>query len=157
MATRIHRPGDSIQDRYRIEELIGEGGMQEVYQATDLALERIVCIKAPKHPSAKKRFSRSARMSARVTHPNVAKTLDFLPDTNREYLVEEFVRGTDLQQRLDLEFDLLDPHLAAHLIHHVAKGVEASHRAGVIHRDLKPSNIMVSSDPGMREVRVQVR
>jgi serine/threonine-protein kinase len=147
-------PSEVIADRYEITDFIGEGGMQEVYLARDLTFDQFVALKAPKNEAASKRFSRSARVSAQVTHPNVAKTLDYIPGEERDYLVEEFVPGRDLKQRLDAEFEVLDPHLAAHLVHHIARAIAASHHAGVLHRDLKPSNIMVSDDPGLLVVKV---
>lgn len=152
--SKFHASGDLVGGRYEIIEFMAEGGMQEVYRALDTSFNRIVALKLPKNPSAQKRFNRSAEMSARVTHPNVAKTLDFLPTENTAYLIEEFVFGTDLQKRLDSDYDLLDPHLAAHVIHHVAKAVATLHNANVVHRDLKPSNIMVSTDPGFSVVKV---
>ena len=88
--------------------------MQQVYRARDESLDRIVVVKVPKNLSARKRFRRSAEVSAKVTHPNVAQTLDFLPEQTIEYLVEEFIEGSDLQARLDSEFVRLDPHLAAY-------------------------------------------
>jgi eukaryotic-like serine/threonine-protein kinase len=154
MSGHSHSGGDLIADRYRIEGFIAEGGMQQVYRAVDLAIDRIVVVKTPKNPSAEKRFKRSAQMSARVTHPNIAKTLDFLPLDGREYLIEEYIDGTNLQHRLDVDFHLLDPHLGAHLFHHLSKAVAASHRAQVVHRDLKPSNIMVSGDPGLTQIKI---
>ena len=154
MAASIHKKNDIVFDRYRIEELVGEGGMQQVYRACDESLERIVAVKVPKNLSARKRFRRSAEVSAKVTHPNVAKTLDFLPEQTIEYLVEEFIEGSDLQFRLDTEFLQLDPHLAAHLVHHLAKGIAACHEIGVVHRDLKPSNIMISADSSFTEIKI---
>ena len=93
-------------------------------------------------------------MSARINHPNVAKTFDFLALNGTNYLIEQLIEGSDLKSRMQREFDRLDPHLAAHVIHHVVKGVAASHRVGVFHRDLKPSNIMVSDDPGLTLIKV---
>ena len=154
MAGNMHKGGDLIFERYRVETLIGEGGMQQVYRARDESLNRTVVVKVPKNLSARKRFRRSAEVSAKVTHPNVAQTLDFLPEHTIEYLVEEFIQGSDLQARIDSEFSRLDPHLAAHLIHHVAKGIAACHKAGVVHRDMKPSNIMVSPDASFTEIKI---
>ena len=154
MAARIHKAGDKIGGRYEIEKFIGEGGMQEVYKANDLAFNRFVAVKVPKNPSATKRFRRSAEVSAKVNHPNVAKTLDYLETKTAFYLVEEFIKGADLQKRLNTEFLYLDPHLAAHVFHHVAKGVAACHHVDVFHRDLKPSNMMVSGDPSVRVLKL---
>jgi len=154
MSSSILRTADVIGGRYRIEAYVDAGGMQEVYRATDVSLQRVVALKVPKNESAKKRFQRSAAMSAKVTHPNVAKTFDYLEESGRQYLVEEFVDGQDLKLRLASHFAYLDPHLAAHVFHHFAKGLAAVHRVGVIHRDLKPSNVMVSTDPSIETVKI---
>jgi serine/threonine protein kinase len=154
MPTHLLQTNDLVGTRYKIMDFIGEGGMQQVYKATDTAFGRLVVVKIPKNPSAERRFNRSAEMSARVNHPNVAKTLDYIIGEKSFYLVEEYVPGQDLQARLNIEFYYLDPHLAAHLIHHVAKGLAACHHAGVFHRDLKPSNIIVSSDPGFKTLKL---
>ena len=74
----------------------------------------------------------------------MAKTLDYISTDERDYLVEEYIDGRNLQQRLDEEFLRFRPHLGAHCIHHITKGLAVSHHAGVLHRDLKPSNVMVS-------------
>lgn len=154
MSTTILKTADVIGDRYKIDAYVDAGGMQEVYRATDLSLKRVVAVKVPKNESATKRFDRSAAMSAKVTHPNVAKTFDYLEEDGRQYLVEEFVDGQDLKVRLASHFEYLDPHLAAHVFHHFAKGLAAVHRVGVIHRDLKPSNIIVSTDPSIETVKI---
>jgi len=101
---------------------IGEGGMQEVYHAKDLLLGRSVALKAPKYPSAKKRFQRSAIMSARVNHPNIAKTLDYFDTRARPYLIEELIDGKDLGKILADVFPFVDPYLAAMVFHHLATG-----------------------------------
>lgn len=150
----ILKPSDVIGGRYKIEAYVDAGGMQEVYRANDLSLQRIVAVKVPKNDSAKKRFQRSAAMSAKVTHPNVAKTFDYLVEHDRQYLVEEFVDGQDLRSRLASHYTVLDPHLAAHVFHHFVKGLAAVHKVGVLHRDLKPSNIMVSTDPNIETVKI---
>ena len=154
MTSRIHQQGDLLIDRYRIERYLAEGGMQQVYRATDLAFERSVALKVPKNPSAEKRFARSARVSARINHPNIAKTLDFFEDVGRNYLVEELLDGEDLACTLDKRFEYLDPHLAAHVVPHIARALAAAHHAEVVHRDMKPSNVMVSQDPGLKSVKL---
>lgn len=154
MTEPIYPVAHILLSRYRIKRFVDEGGMQQVFEATDLAFKRDVAVKVPKNTTAEKRFERSARMSARINHPNVAKTLDYFEEAGRPHLVEEFIGGIDLGDCLDDSFDYLDPHLAAHVIHHIAKGVAASHHADVLHRDLKPSNIMVSSDPSMKILKI---
>jgi serine/threonine-protein kinase len=154
MSGHIYADGQVVHGRYRIFNYLAEGGMQEVYRATDLSFGRPVALKTPKNQSAQKRFSRSAHMSARVNHPNIAKTLDYFEENGRSHLIEELIEGPDLGSVFKTTLEYCDPHLAAHLIHHVAKGVAASHHAGVCHRDLKPSNILVSNDANFRDIRV---
>jgi eukaryotic-like serine/threonine-protein kinase len=154
VSTHVHAPGDVLIERYKVTKYLDEGGMQQVYLAKDLTFGRKIALKVPKTASAEKRFERSARVSARVVHANVAATLDYFEFEKKNYLIEEFIDGQTLWERLENEFQVLDPHLAAHVFHHLAKGVAASHHAGVFHRDLKPSNIMVSRDHGLTTVKI---
>lgn len=152
--TKIHEADDVIGDRYKILRHVGEGGMQEVYEAEDLLLSRNVALKVPKNNSATKRFQRSAVVSARINHANVAKTLDYLDDKNRSYLIEEFITGKDLAKVLKKRLSKLDPLCAARILHHLAKGLAASHHADVIHRDIKPSNVMAEGGELLTEVKI---
>jgi len=145
--------GQELLGRYRIESYLNEGGMQQVFKAKDLSFDRLVALKVPKNDSAERRFDRSARLSARIAHPNVAKTLDYFEEGGAQYLIEELVDGIDLGRFLET-YDPLDPHLAAHILHHLARALVASHRVEVIHRDLKPSNVLVSEDPAAITVKV---
>src|SRR5262249_4625722 len=115
--------------------------MQEVYRGWDEVLERRVVIKTPKRGTKERRFKRGAEMSARVNHPNIAATFDYCEEGGMTFLVEEFVEGTDLGQRLANDFLYMDPGLAAHVVHHVARALYEAHKAKICHRDLKPSNI----------------
>jgi serine/threonine protein kinase len=150
----LHSTGDLVSERYEIIDYVGEGGMQEVYQAKDLLLSRTVALKAPKNASAAKRFKRSAVVSARVNHANVAKTLDYIEEAERGYLIEEFIVGKDLSRVLKENFTRLDPLMAARVLHRLAKGVAASHHVGVVHRDLKPSNVMAVGGESLDEVKI---
>ncbi|MBU4372728.1 MAG: protein kinase [Proteobacteria bacterium] len=149
-----HGAGDVIQERYKIIDNVGEGGMQFVYAARDRVLKRKVALKTPKNDSAKKRFARSAIVAARVNHPNVAKTLDYLEDNHRQYLIEELIEGEDLEKAFLKKTKCLDPYLAARVFHYLAKGLAASHHAGVIHRDLKPTNIMVTDGFQLASIKI---
>lgn len=146
--------GELIGERYEIRRKIGEGGMQFVYEAHDILTKRLVALKTPKNKSATKRFKRSAIVAARVNHPNVAKTLDYLKVGGQRFLIEELIKGDDLAEALLQETRFIDPYLAAKVFHHLAKGVAAAHHAGVIHRDLKPSNVMVAGGYSLKELKI---
>ena len=145
--------GDVIVGRYQILAHVGRGGMQEVFRARDGLLEVDVALKTPQAGQAAKRFKTSALVAARVNHYNVAKTLDYFEDRGIEYLVEEFIQGETLEQKLK-KFGNLDPHLGARVLHHLAKGVAASHRVNVVHRDLKPSNVMVTEGVNVHQLKI---
>lgn len=146
--------GDEVGDRYRIDSFLGEGGMQFVYRAYDLVLERVVALKAPKDKFAEKRFKGSAILAARVNHPNVAKTLDYVEDDVGPFLVEEFVDGGDLARVILSRVKYLDPYMVAKLLHHMAKGLAASHHSCVIHRDLKPTNVLIGGGISATAVKI---
>lgn len=152
--TGVHKKGDLVGGRYKVISYIGKGGMQFVYEACDQVLGRRVALKTPQNSAAAKRFRQSAVVSSRVNHANVAKTLDFFSEGEREYLVEELVVGSDLSSGVIRLFRQADPYLAAHIFHHLAKGVAASHAAGVIHRDLKPSNVIVSGELELKTIKI---
>lgn len=134
--------GSQIFDRYTVERMIGRGGMQEVYEAYDDTLRRRVALKVPQDARVARKFRESAVISAKVNHPSIAKTLDYFEESGSFYLIEELIEGLNLREVMQ-QFDRMDPHTSAYLLHNLARGLVASHRAGVVHRDLKPSNIMV--------------
>ena len=146
------RPGSRvIADKYRLDRLLGRGGMGAVYAALHVELERPTAIKLllPDQISdeqALERFKREARAAARLNHPNVAGTYDFgtLPG-GESYIVMELVEGETLSERLAAAGTL--PFGEAVLIaRQVADGVESAHEGGIVHRDLKPANIIISRD-----------
>lgn len=150
-------PNDTvIANRYKIQEFLDEGGMQEVYVALDLNLSRKVALKTPKVASASKRFRRSATVSSKINHANVAKTFDYFWDSqiNREFLIEELIEGKDLRKVFTENFKSLDPYMVCHIGHHLARGIAASHEVNVQHRDLKLSNIMISGGISFNEVKI---
>lgn len=145
--------GTIIADRYQVLNYIGKGGMQDVYKVLDLRLDLELALKTPLPGLESKRFLKSAKIAAKVNHHNVAKTFDYVEDSGNIFLAEEFVDGENLEEKLR-HFDFLDPHYAACILHNLAKGISASHRAGVIHRDLKPSNVMVSGGVQISNLKI---
>jgi eukaryotic-like serine/threonine-protein kinase len=143
-----------VGDRYVLDHVIGQGGMQQVWAAHDKSLERAVAVKVPIVAGAKNRFTQSVRLSARVRHANIASALDYVADAQGEFYVEELIDGIDLQDCMDMHFPRLDGDTAAHVLHHLAKGLAASHRVDVLHRDLKPSNVMVSKDLSFTTIKI---
>jgi eukaryotic-like serine/threonine-protein kinase len=146
--------GDIIDGRYEIKSYIDAGGMQYVYNAFDNILKRHVALKTPKNNSAVKRFKRSAVVAARVNHPNVAKTLDYIETETGRYLIEELIEGSDLDKVILKATNYVDPYLVAKIFHYLAKGIAASHHVGVIHRDLKPTNVMVLGGLQIKGIKI---
>lgn len=150
----IYPDGQSLGDsRYCNLRGLAEGGMQQVFRATDTRLGRDVVIKVPKNNSGLKRFDRSARLSAKVNHPNTTRTYDYFTENDRLHLVEEFVDGMDLSKFLK-RFSLVDPHTCAYILHQLARGLQAVARPGVVHRDLKPNNIMIEGGLGLKGLKI---
>jgi tRNA A-37 threonylcarbamoyl transferase component Bud32 len=143
--------GTVIADRYRIVELLGEGGMGAVYKAEHLQLAKMVAIKLlrPEISSRKDadaRFQREAMAGARLQHPNVVGVLDFgTRDDGGMFLVMELLQGDSLRDLLDRETRLPWPR-AVHIARQVLRGLAHAHDQGVIHRDIKPENIHLSHD-----------
>jgi len=149
-----NKDNDILNDRYHIISYVNMGGMQYVYRAHDKVLGKDVALKTPKNNSAQKRFKRSAVVSAKVNHPNIAKTLDYFEVGEQQYLVEEFIDGIDLGQILSTKYKYMDPYLVAKTLHYLAKGIAAAHHVNVVHRDLKPSNVMVSDTVNISGLKI---
>jgi len=139
----------TIEMRYRLERLIGKGGMGAVYEATDLRLHRKVAVKILTgsmfgNSEALRRFEREAQASARLHHPNIVTIHDYgLLSTEGAYLVMELVAGETLGARLKRERQLA-PAVAAHIFEQILDGLKSAHAVGVVHRDLKPENVLLS-------------
>ncbi len=134
---------------YRVDGELGRGGMGVVYRAFDERLHRNVALKAlpaelAADPAERSRLEREARALARVNHGNVASIFGLEESDGTLYLVLELIEGESLRNRMDRGALALDDTLA--LCAHVAAGLAAVHRKGLVHRDLKPANVMVTSD-----------
>ena len=154
MKGKLLKKSQMVGGRYQISDWLGEGGMQEVYLAHDALLGRDVALKTPKDSAAERRFRRSAVVSARINQNNVAKTLDYFEDGDRPFLVEELISGLDLAKIMRVALPYIPPQTAARVLHQLARGVEASHNAGVVHRDMKPSNVMIVGGDRFDEIKV---
>ena len=142
-----------IADRYELGEIIGTGGMSDVYAATDVSLGRQVAVKMLKIDLARdenfrERFRREAQNSARLNHPNIVSVYDTgaveTSGVGVPYIVMERVYGMNLRDIVRNEGPL-SPERAAKLLLPVTRALQASHDAGIIHRDIKPANIMVTN------------
>jgi eukaryotic-like serine/threonine-protein kinase len=137
-----------IEARYRLDQLIGKGGMGAVYEAQDLRLNRTVAVKILTgslfgNNEALRRFEREAQTSARLSHPNIITVYDYgVLSTEGAYLVLELVRGETLSAVLKRD-GCVQPQTAAEWFDQIIEGVKAAHAAGVVHRDLKPENILL--------------
>ncbi len=136
--------------RYRIVELIGEGGMAMVYKAHDSRLDREVAIKfirmgivedAYAHDMLK-RFDREARALAKLSHPNIVKVYDYGEYENYPYLVMEFLAGGTLRTQVGKTLSYKE---AARLLVPITRALEYAHQMGIVHRDVKPTNILLSA------------
>ncbi|MEM9368193.1 MAG: serine/threonine-protein kinase, partial [Planctomycetota bacterium] len=133
--------------RFRIERLLGTGGMGSVYLAHDDQLDRSVALKVPKFQSgvqsnAIERFYREARAAARLSHPNLCPVYDVGVDEDTHYIAMGYIAGKTLSEHISLQ-DGLAPKVAATIVRKVALAMHEAHQSGVVHRDLKPANIMI--------------
>jgi serine/threonine-protein kinase len=152
--------GAVLDERYRLEALIGEGGMGAVFRATHLQMERRVAVKLLKRHLASddtqlQRFAREARATLRVDSPHAVKVLDFGITPQRDYyMVLEYLDGRTAQRELDVDGPFT-PRRAIHIARQALHALGAAHRSGLVHRDIKPDNLLlmrVGADPDSTKV-----
>lgn len=139
-----------LGDRYRLERRLAQGGMAEVWLATDLSLDRRVAVKWLKpslatDPIVAERFRREAVAVAGLAHPNIVAVHDVFKEDDRQVVVMQLVDGKSLRQLLDVQ-TRLSAELTIHIGMCVAAALDAAHRNGFVHRDVKPGNILVTQD-----------
>jgi DNA-binding beta-propeller fold protein YncE len=135
---------------YRVDSLVGRGGMGVVYRATDLSLERPVALKlvAPELAEVERfraRFLREPRLAAALDHPNVIPIYEAGEHDGQLYLAMRFVEGSDLGTILKRE-GKLPPQQALAVLAQVAGALDAAHRRALVHRDVKPANVLLDED-----------
>ncbi|MFN2290252.1 MAG: serine/threonine protein kinase [Anaerolineae bacterium] len=143
--------GQTLGGRYRIEELLGQGGMAAVYKAYDPNLQRKVAIKVIKaaladDPKFLSRFETEATAVAQLRHPNIVQVFDFDHDGELYYMVQEFVPGETLQEHLRRLNDagrVMPLERVVDYTINICDAAAYAHRRGMIHRDIKPANIML--------------
>jgi serine/threonine-protein kinase len=139
-----------IIENYRVEALIGQGGMGIVYRGYDLKLDRPVAIKIMNIQAADlsrfiERFRREAKNQAKLIHPNIVTVYGFIEERGLLGIVMEYVEGEGLDEIIRRQ-GKLHPYDAVYLIKQVLSGIGYAHSKGYIHRDIKPSNILVNRD-----------
>lgn len=148
-------PGEVLDEKYRVERLLGVGGMGAVYVAERLPLQDKVAIKSilssQNTAMNRARFLREARAAASVRHPNVVKIFDFGEPAGRPpYMVMEHLAGPTLAAVIR-DYAPLPLHRALWIFSGICAAVEAGHRRGVVHRDLKPGNVILARSDDDRE------
>jgi len=134
---------------YRIESLIGVGGMGEVYLARDERLGRKAAVKLlpdslTTDETQLSRFKNEARSASALNHPNILTVYEIGAEGNRQFIATEFIEGVTL--RVSIARGRINPHTALEIAVQVASALAAAHEAGVVHRDIKPENIMLRPD-----------
>jgi len=147
--------GTVLGGRYRLVELLGQGGMATIYRARDSQLERDVAVKVlrPEYgadPDFIDRFRHEAQSAASLNHPGIVAVYDYGTDPAGPFIVMELVEGEDLAT-IVRRTGALPPRAAARLVAQAARAIAAAHASGFVHRDVKPGNILVT-----REGRVKV-
>lgn len=145
-------PGQTFAQRYRIEQVLGRGGMGIVYRATDTQLDETVAIKTlpgdvmQRSPEDLERFKREIRLARKITHRNVLRTFDYGEAEGVYFISMEFVRGYTLADCLaDMPNRRMSPRVALGTARQICRGLQAAHDQAIIHRDIKPQNVLIDN------------
>ncbi len=142
--------GNVLGGRYRLIELLGQGGMATIYRARDNQLERDVAVKLlrPEYgrdPDFGTRFRHEARAAGSLNHPNIVSVYDYGQDPAGPFIVMELIDGEDLSSVIR-RTGALPPRQAARLTAEIARALGVAHANGIVHRDVKPGNVLVARD-----------
>jgi serine/threonine-protein kinase len=143
-------PGGLFANRYRIDQIVGRGGMGVVYKAVDTQLDEVVAIKTlpgdvmSRSPEDLERFKREIRLARKITHRNVLRTYDYGEAEGVYFISMEFVRGYTLAELLEeADAHQMATRVAMGIGRQICRGLEAAHEQGIIHRDIKPQNVLI--------------
>lgn len=142
--------GKRLDSRYEVMELIGVGGMANVYKARDVAEDRIVAVKILREEYKDNeeflyRFKNESKAIAILNHPNIVKVYDVMMGEQTQYIVMEFIDGISLKEYIDQQ-SLLKWKEAVYFTVQILRGLQHAHDRGIVHRDIKPQNIMLLYD-----------
>lgn len=148
---RTIQAGETLDGRYEVLEMIGQGGMGRVYRARQVKLDRLVALKIPSasvmaDEGFVRRFEREAMTVARFQHENIVTIHDVFVGTDLAYIAMEYVDGLPLDKFITQRYWELRVADVAALLRQCCQGLESAHTQGVIHRDIKPANIFVTRD-----------
>lgn len=147
--------GQTVAGRYRVDSLLGVGGMAAVFQAHHMGLGRDVALKVlhpnlTQHPEVSSRFDREAKSASRLDHPNCVQVTDFgSTEAGMKFMVMQLLEGEELTGLLD---GRIPAPRVVELMLQIFRGLEHAHKQGVVHRDVKPENIFVTKDHDGKEV-----
>ena len=146
--------GKMLDNRYEILELIGRGGMANVYKAKCHRLDRLVAVKIlhsdlAQNADFRRRFMDESRAVAQLSHPNIVSVYDVSCSDDIDYIVMELIDGVTLKQYMERR-GKMDWREALHFITQIMRGLSHAHSRGIIHRDIKPQNIMVLRDGSVK-------
>lgn len=143
-------PGDELGNRYRVEQMLGQGGMGRVYKAFDKELERMVALKVLQpelvsDPSALQRFKQELLLASRISHKNILRIHDLGEADGVKFISMAFVEGEDLHHLLRTH-GRLPVDRAVKIAEQLCEALDAAHSEGVVHRDLKPQNVLMGKN-----------
>lgn len=150
MMDKDKRIGTRLDGRYELTELVGEGGMADVYRAMDVLDNRMVAVKILKKEYSEseefqRRFRNESKAIAMMSHPNIVKIYDMGFSDKMQYIVMEYIDGITLKDYIDSE-RVLNWKDAVHFVIQILRALQHAHNRGIVHRDIKPQNIMLLTD-----------
>ncbi|KAB2903252.1 MAG: serine/threonine protein kinase [Kofleriaceae bacterium] len=152
----LARLGSTVGN-YRLDRILGRGGMGTVYSGEHVYIKKPVAVKVlhpqfARYPDAVNRFLREARAASSINHPNIVDVTDFgVLGDGLVYFVMEYLDGKSLEDLIEKD-GAVELHRALNIVNQMSYALEAAHEMGVIHRDLKPDNIMLLERPGRRDI-----